>query len=514
MNIKHLFLSFIALWMAACSPTEQPRHPLLLQAESCIDESCDSAYAYIYNLTDSFPHQADQALYGVLFTEILHKKGIHVGNDSLIKASEQFFSHNGKGRRWVKAMLHLGITKCRSNETEEAVKWLKNAEKESISMDDTLKYDVALALGDLNQQENCQALAKHHYQKAYQLALQTGSHSRQAQSLCRLIRAADKDNITEYIDRCKRVLPHVDRALQSEILGCLGYWALQKGRQDSARQYLQAALAAFPNDFAALQLGNLYEKEGHINKACELWFEALNTNNDDVKMTALEKLIPNFKQTETWRALDLSQMLNDLLKKHHSIDQTEHIAALQEQFDHDIIHERLLKKLALTLAVIAFLVIVFLLFYCYHHKKMKQYGKVLSHIEELQKQLTEQEKAHPLPKEWNLKEAIHENNTIHRFHRLADKGKEPQLEDWTELSEITEQYVPGFSRFIHQNGVLSERDTHICMLIKMRFDPSEIAVLIGASPQTVTNSRVRLLRKIFGEQGGAKDFDEHIREME
>ncbi len=88
------------------------------------------------------------------------------------------------------------------------------------------------------------------------------------------------------------------------------------------------------------------------------------------------------------------------------------------------------------------------------------------------------------------------------------------MEDWTELSEITEQYVPGFSRFIHQNGVLSERDTHICMLIKMRFHPSEIAVLIGASPQTVTNSRVRLLRKIFGEQGGAKDFDEHIREME
>ena len=78
MNVKHLFLSFIALWMAGCSPTEQPRHPLLLQAENCIDESCDSAYGYIYNLTDSFPHQADQALYGVLFTEILHKKGIHV----------------------------------------------------------------------------------------------------------------------------------------------------------------------------------------------------------------------------------------------------------------------------------------------------------------------------------------------------------------------------------------------------------------------------------------------------
>ena len=96
---------------------------------------------------------------------------------------------------------------------------------------------------------------------------------------------------------------------------------------------------------------------------------------------------------------------------------------------------------------------------------MKQYNKVLSHIGNLQKQLAEQEKAKPLPKEWNLKEALHENNTVHRFHRLADKGKEPQLEDWTELSQITEQYAPGFSRFIHQNGMLSERDTHICLLI-------------------------------------------------
>lgn len=514
MNVKHLFLSIIALWMAGCSPKEQPGHPLLLQAEKHIDENCDSAYGFIYNLTDSFPHQADQALYGLLFTEILHKKAIHMGNDSLITASERFFSNNGKGRRWAKAMLHLGITKCRNGETEEAVKWLKKVEQEARLLDDTLKYDVAMALGDLNRQENCQVLAKRHFQTAYLLAQQTGSFSRQAQSLSKLIKTVDKDSISKYINNCKDILPHVDKALQSELLGCLGNWALQNDQQDSAQLYLQTALETFPNDFAALQLGNLYERNGSIRKACELWFEALNTNNDEVRMNALEKLIPYYQHTETWRALDLSQMLNDLLKKHHSIDQTEHIAALQEQFDQNVIHTKLLKRLAFTLGIIALLALVILFLFGYHRKKMKQYNKVLSHIESLQKQLTEQEKAQPLPKEWNLKEALHDNNTVHRFHRLADKGKEPQLEDWTELSQITEQYVPGFSRFIHQNGVLSERDTHICLLIKLHFHPSEIAVLIGSSPQTVTNSRVRLLRKIFGEKGGAKDFDERIREME
>ena len=499
--------------MAGCSPQEQPGHPLLLQAEGWIDQNCDSAYGYIYNLTDTFSRPADQALYGLLFTEILHKKGIRVGNDSLVRRSEDFFAHNGKGRRWAKAMLHLGITKCYNGETEESVKWLKTAEQEAAGLDDTLKYDVSLALGDLNQQENCLALAKQYYRKAYRLAKQTGSLERQAKSLCKLIRTEDSDSTSRYVECCKDLLPHVDKPLQSELLGCLGNWALQKDQTEQARQYLQRATETFPNDFAALQLGNLYEREGNTAKACELWFEALNTNDDGVRISALEKLIPRYEQSETWRALDLSQILNGLLKKHHSIDQTEHLAAMQEQFDHDIVRHRLIRRLTFTLGVISLLALVLLVLFCYHRKKMQQYNKVLSHIGRLQQQLAEQEKSQPLPREWNLKEMLHKNNTVHRFHRLASKGKEPLLEDWTELTQLTDQYAPGFSRAIHQNGVLSERDTHICLLIKLRFHPSEIAALIGSSPQTVTNSRVRLLRKIFGEQGGAKDFDEHIREM-
>jgi hypothetical protein len=44
------------------------------------------------------------------------------------------------------------------------------------------------------------------------------------------------------------------------------------------------------------------------------------------------------------------------------------------------------------------------------------------------------------------------------------------------------------------------------------FLPSEIANLTIATPQAITNTRVRLLRKLFGETGGAKDFDTAIME--
>lgn len=62
--------------------------------------------------------------------------------------------------------------------------------------------------------------------------------------------------------------------------------------------------------------------------------------------------------------------------------------------------------------------------------------------------------------------------------------------------------------------MLSVRDIRICMLIKLRFIPTEIAALIGESPQTITNRRARLLGKVFGEKGGAKDFDARIQKLQ
>lgn len=52
----------------------------------------------------------------------------------------------------------------------------------------------------------------------------------------------------------------------------------------------------------------------------------------------------------------------------------------------------------------------------------------------------------------------------------------------------------------------------MCLLTVHNFLPSEIANLTIATPQAITNTRVRLLRKLFGETGGAKDFDTAIKE--
>ena len=65
-----------------------------------------------------------------------------------------------------------------------------------------------------------------------------------------------------------------------------------------------------------------------------------------------------------------------------------------------------------------------------------------------------------------------------------------------------------------QVAPLLESELRIAMLIKMGFQPREIALLMDRSPQMVSMSRRRLYAKAFGkEPEDLKDVDEWIMEI-
>ena len=153
-------------------------------------------------------------------------------------------------------------------------------------------------------------------------------------------------------------------------------------------------------------------------------------------------------------------------------------------------------------------------FYYYHRRKMKDYREVLTRIKDLQKELNEEQKEPETPVDLSLMDTLLNDETVRYFHRLADRGKAPDDESWKDLYDLMNRILPDFLGIVNRNGMLSERDIRICMLIKLRFIPTEIATLIGESPQTITNRRARLLGKVFGEKGGAKDFDARIQKLQ
>jgi len=97
---------------------------------------------------------------------------------------------------------------------------------------------------------------------------------------------------------------------------------------------------------------------------------------------------------------------------------------------------------------------------------------------------------------------------VARLHSAANKGRAADDEDINTLAQISYALSPELQVLL---SVLNTKEQTICLLTRHNFLPTEIATLTISTPQSITNTRVRLLKKLFGETGGAKDFDNLIR---
>ena len=84
---------------------------------------------------------------------------------------------------------------------------------------------------------------------------------------------------------------------------------------------------------------------------------------------------------------------------------------------------------------------------------------------------------------------IFTSSIYHRIQKYLNSGRSLGHEDWAELSEIV-------------NGVY--------LLIKVRVQPKDIALLTAHSKESVASTRSRLYQKVFGQKGSSKDWDDFV----
>jgi hypothetical protein len=100
--------------------------------------------------------------------------------------------------------------------------------------------------------------------------------------------------------------------------------------------------------------------------------------------------------------------------------------------------------------------------------------------------------------------------TVSRLHASANKGKPVTDADANDLAQLSFAQNAKLRELL---STLNSREQTICLLTILNFQPTEIAVLTLSTPQAITNTRVRLLKKLFGVTGGAKDFDNAIKQV-
>ena len=97
-----------------------------------------------------------------------------------------------------------------------------------------------------------------------------------------------------------------------------------------------------------------------------------------------------------------------------------------------------------------------------------------------------------------------------RIKQYLNEGRCLDDEDWKQLAEIVNDTYTGFTEKLFSLYNMSEQDYHVSLLIKIRLQPKDIAVLTAHSKESIASTRSRLYQKVFGKKGSTKDWDDFI----
>lgn len=99
------------------------------------------------------------------------------------------------------------------------------------------------------------------------------------------------------------------------------------------------------------------------------------------------------------------------------------------------------------------------------------------------------------------------------YRRIQDSlnnGRSLGHQDWSELAELVDSVYTGFTEKLYSLYRMTEQDYHVSLLIKVRIQPKDIALLTAHSKESVASTRSRLYQKVFGQKGSSKDWDDFV----
>lgn len=535
---------------------QQPTDSRLAAAEKVV---AIDPYA-VFTILDSIPTDGlttadDSALYNLLYVEALHHVDLYTQNDSMIAASERFYHQSRQMDKLVRAYLQHGIAFYNTRNYLRAVQYLKDAELMSCDLpDNRLQFAIQTALGRVNAAANCKEIALKHFKHSLSFSDPQITADARAQCLSEIAslyeRLGKTDSFIHYIRLCKPF--STSFAVREEVMAQLGNFYFRQGNYRLARAYIDSAMSTSHLYETAKVAGDLYEKLGDEEKACDYYYMSIEARDPETRIASYKKLISNAqKKRDTRRELFLSDRLNREYEKYQAVNATA-IADYQTDFDARAAAEQVHKtKRAWGISLVILLFSVFVIYglYCVRTAKYRRiieqqnahYMDDLDHytqtrdelhslqqaqkadqaliaakkeeISSLQQKLADYQEDRQKPENWALTDTLLNAETVLRLHHSAARGRLATAEDWQAVYELMSEQQSAFIHTLDSAGQLSHKERNICVLIRLRFIPSEIAALTASSSQSVTNIRVRLLNKLFNKTGGAKDFDAIIHRL-
>ena len=506
---------FLFLYIVSCSH-EQAQNEQLTKAERIVYTQPDSVVRMLApNYNDTTMALADRALYGLLYTEALHCSGLSVESDSLIRVSRDYYEHWGDDEHLARTLLHHAIILYKQQQTHEAVLTMKRAEKlASKSHEPAFLWYLYSVLGDVNDNVGNSTQTLRYYKKALSAARGCENNLWIVQTLNNIAMTFDmlgqQDSLKYYTDQAKPYAANTDGEVRATYLVNQASYLLGTGRQTTAKQILMESLLISPTDRGSKLLADIYMQEKDTVSAAEQWYRLTNSISPDVAIQSYRLLIDYLnRRGDKENAAEYSQRLNEVYHGLYERHDVAGIIDLQAQYDEQQKERQQYRLTIFMLSAIIILIIAAIIIIRYSRHRIdvlntrfvesqQQYKLTRSELTQMRKQ-----------KEREQRENSHQmKEVVSRLHASANKGKPATDEDANDLAQLSYAQSPELRELL---SVLNSKEQMVCLLTIQNFLPTEIATLTISTPQTITNTRVRLLKKLFDETGGAKDFDNIIK---
>jgi hypothetical protein len=96
------------------------------------------------------------------------------------------------------------------------------------------------------------------------------------------------------------------------------------------------------------------------------------------------------------------------------------------------------------------------------------------------------------------------------LRQRIEQGGNIKPSEWKELEQQLKAVYPRFGSSLYGLYNLSPTEYQLCLLLKIRTAPAEIATVLNKDKSTISSIRKRLYKKVFGKEGTGKDWDEFI----
>ena len=152
-----------------------------------------------------------------------------------------------------------------------------------------------------------------------------------------------------------------------------------------------------------------------------------------------------------------------------------------------------------------------------NQKLFNEKSAIESEKNDLQKKLDEykenEELLKSIPTINEVDKLILESSVYGIIYNYSQKRKSINEGILTKLFEMMNTILPSFRTKMMSVEPLAQLDYAICILVRLHFRPADICVLLDIDSATLSMKRKRLLKKVYGMDGSAKDFDQRVQKI-